>query len=47
MKISLNWLKNYVTLPPKLDAKELAKLITLRSCEVESVEDQKAKFDKI
>ncbi|MDD4352154.1 MAG: phenylalanine--tRNA ligase beta subunit-related protein, partial [Candidatus Gracilibacteria bacterium] len=47
MIVSLNWLKNYVEIPSKYSSAELAELITLHSCEVEQVIDQKAQFDKI
>ena len=47
MHISLNWLKDYVEIPKKHSAADLAKLITLRSCEVEGVIEQKLRFDKI
>ncbi|MFA6521087.1 MAG: phenylalanine--tRNA ligase subunit beta [Candidatus Gracilibacteria bacterium] len=40
MKISLNWIKDYVDIPAKYSAKELAELLTLRTCEVEGFEDQ-------
>lgn len=44
MKISLNWIKKFVDVPAKYSAKELAELLTLRTCEVEGFEDEKVKF---
>lgn len=44
MKISLDWIKEFVEIPKKLSAKELAELLTLRTCEVEGFEDQSEKF---
>lgn len=44
MKISLNWIKQFVDIPSKYSAKELAELLTLRTCEVEGYEDQCVKF---
>lgn len=44
MKISLNWLKDFVDIPSKYSPKELAELLTLRTCEVEGFEDEKMKF---
>lgn len=40
MKISLNWIKEFVDIPTKYSAKQLAELLTLRTCEVEGYEDQ-------
>lgn len=47
MKISLNWIKDFVDIPAKYSAKELAELLTLRTCEVEGYEDQKVKFSNM
>lgn len=44
MKISLNWIKKFVDVPEKLSARELAELLTLRTCEVEGFEDESEKF---
>lgn len=44
MKISLNWLREFVDIPEKYSAQELAKLLTLRTCEVEGFEDERMKF---
>ncbi len=38
MKISLNWIKDFVEIDPNLSAEELAKTITLSVCEVEGFE---------
>lgn len=40
MKISLNWIKEFVDIPTKYSPKHLADLLTLRTCEVEGYEDQ-------
>ncbi|HBV58024.1 MAG TPA: phenylalanine--tRNA ligase subunit beta [Candidatus Magasanikbacteria bacterium] len=40
MKVSLNWLKNYVTLPAGTTAQELALKLTMSTVEVEGVEEQ-------
>lgn len=40
MKISLNWIKKFVDIPAKYSAKDLAELLTLRTCEVEGYEEQ-------
>jgi phenylalanyl-tRNA synthetase beta chain len=47
MKISVNWLKNYVNIPDKTDLQSLADLFTTRTAEVEEVIDLAASFDKI
>jgi len=44
MKISLNWIKQFVDIPEKYSSKELAELLTLRTAEVEGYEDQQIKF---
>lgn len=44
MKISLNWIREFVSIPAKYSAKELAELLTVRTCEVEGFEDEAAKF---
>lgn len=44
MKISLNWIREFVNIPAKYSAKELAELLTVRTCEVEGFEDEAAKF---
>ncbi len=40
MKISLNWIKEFVDIPAKYSPQQLAELLTLRTCEVEGYEDQ-------
>ncbi len=47
MKISLNWLREFVDIPEGMDAKKLATLFTIRTAEVEGVENQAQSFDKI
>lgn len=47
MKVSLNWLKRYVELPADLTPKQIAYDLTLRTVEVESVEDTAEKFHDI
>jgi phenylalanyl-tRNA synthetase beta chain len=47
MKISLNWLKEYVDIPKNITPKKLGKLLTLHSVEVEDVIDQAKGLDKI
>jgi phenylalanyl-tRNA synthetase beta chain len=44
MFISLNWLKDFVDLPPNLDPRELALKFTLTTAEVEGVERVQANF---
>lgn len=47
MKISLNWIKDFVDVPDNYSGEELGKLITLKTAEVEEVIDQRAGLDKI
>ena len=47
MKVSLNWIKDYVDLPEDLDLKQLAYDLTMTTVEVEGVEDLAERFDKI
>lgn len=47
MKISLNWLREFVNIPKDIDAKKLAMLFTIRTAEVEGVENQAEDFEKI
>jgi phenylalanyl-tRNA synthetase beta chain len=47
MKISLNWLKDYVEIPSKHSPKELGDLFTMKTAEVEGIENQKEALDKI
>lgn len=39
MKISLNWIREFVDIPKNLSAQKLAELLTLRTCEVEGWEE--------
>lgn len=47
MRVSLNWIKKYVDLPKNITAKEIAYDLTLKTVEVESVENTKDKFHDI
>ena len=47
MKVSLNWVKKYIDLPKKLTPKQIAYDLTLRTVEVEGVENTKDKFHDI
>ncbi|MEZ4087374.1 MAG: phenylalanine--tRNA ligase subunit beta [Candidatus Gracilibacteria bacterium] len=40
MKVSLNWIRQFVDIPADLNAEEFGKLFTLRTAEVEGVHDQ-------
>lgn len=47
MYLSINWLKDYVKLPRGITPEELARKLTLHTVEVEKIEDQAQKFDKV
>ena len=47
MRVSLKWLKKYVELPEDLTPKQIAYDLTLRTVEVEDVEDVKEKYNNI
>ncbi|MBU0668199.1 phenylalanine--tRNA ligase subunit beta [Patescibacteria group bacterium] len=47
MKISLNWLRDFVDIPAGTDPVKLGELFTLRTAEVEHVENQADMFDKM
>ena len=47
MKISLNWLKQYVEIPTEISDEELIRLIGARLVEVEGVIDESHKYDNI
>lgn len=47
MKISFNWLKEFVKLPKSLTVEQLASLLTLHTVEVESVVQQQGAFSKV
>ena len=47
MKISLNWLKKYVSVPEGVSNEELVRLIGARLVEVEGVIDESHKYDNI
>ncbi len=45
MKFSVNWLREFVDLPPSVDA--LAELLTLAGVEIEGTEQRGANIDKV
>ena len=47
MKLSLNWIKDYVKLPEDMDLKQLAYDLTMSTVEVEGAENLAEQFDKI
>ena len=47
MKLSLNWIKDYVKLPEDMDLKRLSYDLTMSTVEVEGAESLREKFDKI
>jgi len=47
MKLSLNWIKKYIDLPNTITPKQIAYDLTLRTVEVESVENTAEKFHDI
>ena len=47
MKLSLNWLKQYVDLPKNLTASQLSHDLTMSTVEVEEVVDQDQSFEKM
>ena len=47
MKVSLKWIKKYVDIPEKITPKQIAYDLTLRTVEVESVENTAEKFHDI
>ena len=47
MRVSLNWIKKYVSIPNSIDDSELIRLIGARLVEVEGVIDETNKYDKI
>ena len=47
MKLSLNWMKDYVQIPDDMDLKKLAYDLTMSTVEVEDVEDLGKKFDNL
>lgn len=47
MKVSLNWLKQYIDLPKNLSPEELALKLTMATVEVEEVIDQKKRFQNM
>ena len=47
MKVSLNWIKKYIDLPENITPKQIAYDLTLRTVEVEGVENTREKFHDI
>jgi phenylalanyl-tRNA synthetase beta chain len=47
MKISLNWLRDFVNIPKDTDPSKLAQLFTVRTAEVEGVENLSAAFENM
>ena len=47
MKLSLNWIKDYVKIPDDMDMSRLAFDLTMSTVEVEGVHDLGKQFDKI
>lgn len=47
MKISVNWLKNYVNIDSKTDWKAFEELLTVRTAEVEEIINLSVSFDKM
>ena len=47
MKVSLNWLKNYIDLPEDLTPEQIAYDLTMRTVEVDSVEYTAAQYHDI
>jgi len=47
MKISLNWLREFVNIPKDADTQKLSTLFTIRTAEVEGAENQAAEYDNI
>ncbi len=47
MKVSLNWIKDYVKLPDDMDLKKLAYDLTMSTVEVEGVKELARQFDGI
>lgn len=47
MFLSLDWLKDYVEIPRGLEAEELARLLTMRTVEIDSVQKQAEKFKNV
>ena len=45
MKFSINWLREFIELPPNVD--ELASLLTLAGIEIEGIEKRGANFDQV
>ena len=47
MKLSLNWIKDYVKIPDDMDLSKLAYDLTMSTVEVEGAENLAERFNKI
>ncbi len=47
MLLSLNWLKDHVSIPKSIAPEDLAQKLTLHTVEVEKIESQAKRFDKV
>src|SRR6056297_597512 len=47
MYLSLDWLKDLVNIPKSFSSEELGRKLTMHTVEIEGVEKQKEKFEKI
>ena len=47
MLLSLNWLKEYVNIPKNVSPEDLAQKLTALTVEVEKIENQSRRFDKV
>ena len=47
MKLSLNWIRDYVDLPEDIELKKLAYDLTMDTVEVEGMEELARRFDKM
>ena len=47
MKISLNWLRDFVDIPSNIEAEKFGSDFTLRTAEVEHVDDLAKALDKV
>lgn len=47
MKLSLNWLREFIDIPSKHTGADIGKLLTLHTAEVESIEDEAQAYEKM
>ena len=47
MYISINWLKDFINLPSKLEATEIAQKLTAHTAEVEGLLSLAERFDRV